>query len=43
MRRSGARTLRWIQPGMMVTMDYSAGRLNIELNEQQRISRISCG
>lgn len=35
--------VRIIQPGMAVTMDYSEGRLNIEINEAGKIARVSCG
>lgn len=35
--------LRVLRPGMAVTMDYSAERLNIELNDANVISRVSCG
>lgn len=36
-------TTRIIRPGMAVTMDYSPERLNIEINEAEVISRVSCG
>ena len=42
-RLTGARTLRWIRPGDMVTMEYSPGRLNIHLDERHRVQRLSCG
>lgn len=35
--------VRIIHPGMAVTMDYSADRLNIEINEAGMISRVTCG
>ena len=35
--------VRIIRPGMGVTMDYSAERLNIEVNAAEVISRVSCG
>lgn len=34
---------RVIEPGMAVTMDYSARRLNIELDETGHITRVACG
>ena len=43
LRLSGAGTLRWIPPGAMVTMDYREDRLNIELDAQNRVTRIRCG
>jgi hypothetical protein len=41
--RSGARRLRWIRPGQMVTMDYSPDRLNIHLDAQGKVVRFACG
>lgn len=35
--------LRVIQPGMPVTMDFRADRLNIWLNQSDRIERVTCG
>jgi hypothetical protein len=43
MGRSGASRLRWIRPDDMVTMDYSAGRLNVHLDAQGRVERFACG
>ena len=43
LRRSGARTLRWLRPGDVVTMEYRADRLNIHLDAQNRVSRLVCG
>ena len=40
---TGARGVRVIRPGMAVTMDYRAGRLNIEIDDDDRIVRIHCG
>lgn len=42
-RTSGARTMRWISPGMAVTMDYRTDRLNIHLDGQNRVTRVDCG
>jgi hypothetical protein len=42
-RLTGARTMRWLRPGDMVTMEFSPGRLNIHLDAQNRVSRIVCG
>jgi hypothetical protein len=41
--RSGARSLRWLQPGMAVTMDYRRDRLDIHLDASNRVTRITCG
>ena len=43
LRRSGARTLRWIRPGDAVTMDYRPDRLNVRLDERHRVEGFSCG
>lgn len=43
LRRSGSKTLRWIRPGDMVTMDYREDRLNIHLDEANRVERFRCG
>ena len=43
LRRSGARMLRWIRPGDIVTMDYSEQRLNIHLDARNRAERFACG
>ena len=34
---------RVIPPGTAVTMDYNPSRLNIDLNEADRITRVYCG
>lgn len=36
-------TLRIIRPGMAVTQDYSASRLNVTVDGTDRIERLSCG
>lgn len=40
---TGARTLRWVARGMMVTMDYSDQRLTVYLDGANRVERASCG
>ncbi len=40
---TGARTVRWIRPGDMVTMDFREDRLNIELDAQGRVTLFRCG
>lgn len=35
--------VRVIRPGMAVTMDYREDRLNIEIDKNEVISRVSCG
>ena len=43
LRDSGARTLRWVPQGMMVTMDYRGDRLTVRLDAANRVERASCG
>lgn len=40
---SGARTLRWVPRGMMVTMDYRGDRLTVMLDAANRVERARCG
>jgi len=43
LRLTGAQRLRWIRPGDAVTMDYREDRLNVHLDAQGRVQRLSCG
>ena len=43
LRESGAKTLRVIPHGSMVTMDYSEQRVNVRLDPQNRIEGVTCG
>lgn len=43
LRLTGARTVRWMRPGMAVTMDYRADRLNILIDDTNMVTRLSCG
>lgn len=40
---SGTRTVRWKAPGQAVTMDYSPSRLNIQIDETQKVIGFDCG
>jgi hypothetical protein len=40
---SGAARVRWIRPGMMVTMDYSETRLNVRVGPDGKILSVNCG
>ena len=42
-RLTGARRLRWIRPGDVVTMDYSPQRLNVHLDAEGKVERLACG
>ena len=41
--RSGARIVRTIRPGQLITMEYSDARLNLELDASGKIARVRCG
>lgn len=43
MKQSGAQTLRWVAPGMAVTMDFRQDRLTVSYDESYKILRASCG
>ena len=43
LRRSGAKTLRWIPHGAAVTMEYRFDRVNVKLDPQNRIEAVTCG
>jgi hypothetical protein len=42
LRRSGAKTLRWLEPDSAYTMDYRQDRLNIDVDARGRITRLRC-
>ncbi|MBC9031717.1 hypothetical protein IAG41_04870 [Sphingomonas sp. JC676] len=42
-RVSGARTVRWLEPGSVMTMDFRADRLNINVDKRGRITGARCG
>lgn len=41
--RTGARVVRPLRPGQMVTMEYSAQRLNLDLDIAGKVTRVRCG
>jgi hypothetical protein len=43
LRTSKAATIRWVQPGQMVTMEYRADRVTVHLASGNRIDRVNCG
>lgn len=43
LRLTGARVLRWVAPGMAVTMDFRPDRLTVAYDEKSVVTRISCG
>ena len=42
-RDAGAEVARVLKPGQMVTMEYRAGRLNIDVDEKNVIKNVRCG
>jgi hypothetical protein len=42
-KRSGARTLRWLAPGSMATMDYRQDRLNVRVDGRNFVTGLDCG
>jgi hypothetical protein len=38
-----AAILRWAPPGYMLSMDFRADRVNIWLDDQHKITKVSCG
>jgi hypothetical protein len=43
LRASGARTIRWVPKGGVVTMDFSPTRLTVQLDGSNRVESASCG
>ena len=43
LRLSGAKTMRWISPDAMVTMDYREDRLNLRVDASGKIVKVDCG
>lgn len=41
--RSGAKVLRWLKPGQIVTMEFRSDRVNVKLDAQNRITAVTCG
>ena len=41
-RETGKIALRWVQPGMAVTMDYREDRLTVYLDAANKVERASC-
>ena len=39
---TGARTIRWVEPGTSVTMDYRDDRVTVYLDAAHRVERAAC-
>ena len=43
LRASGARTIRWVPKGGVVTMEFNPARITVQLDGANRVERASCG
>ena len=43
LRLTGAGAMRWLAPGQIVTMEYRADRLGIQLDRENKVVAIRCG
>jgi hypothetical protein len=41
-RETGKTALRWVRPGMVVTMDYREDRLTVYVDAANKVERASC-
>lgn len=41
--RSGAAIFRWLREGTIITMEFSANRVNAHLDSANRVVRVICG
>jgi len=41
--KSGAKVLRWVQPGQIVTMEFRADRVNVKLDSENKVAAVTCG
>jgi hypothetical protein len=40
---TNAAVLRWAPPGIMLTMDFRADRVNVYVDSRKKITKINCG
>ena len=43
LKRSGARTLRWLAPDTAATRDYRLDRLNVRVDKRNFVTALDCG
>jgi hypothetical protein len=43
LRESGARTIRWVPKGGIITMEFSPDRLTVMLDGSNRVEAARCG
>ena len=43
LRETGARIVRWVAHGMMITMEFSPERLTVHLTPDNRVASANCG
>jgi hypothetical protein len=41
--KSGAKTLRWLMPNQVITMEYHMDRVNVLIGANNKIERVNCG
>ena len=42
-RASGAKIVRWVRPGSMITMEYRSDRLTVRVSARNRVIATNCG
>ena len=42
-RASGAKTVRWVRPGSMITMEFRDDRLTVRVSARNRVIAANCG
>jgi hypothetical protein len=43
LKASGARTIRWVPKGSVITMEYNSQRVTVMLDEANKVEHASCG
>ena len=43
LRATHSAVIRWVRPGMMITMEFSASRVTVRMDSEQKIIAINCG
>ena len=43
LRATHSAIIRWVRPGMMITMEFSASRVTVRMDSEQKVIAINCG